>query len=149
MRLFDAVTRWTDAHHPVWLDALRVLLGIVLFMKGLSFILDRELVAGILQTHNWEFIPVLLLHYVLIFQMAHSILIMVGLITRVAVLMQLPIILGALLVIGRSEFSFYGSDLWLLLVIIFLLVVFFIYGPGHFSVDEYLKRLKLAEEGKG
>ena len=37
MRLFDAVTRWTDAHHPVWLDALRVLLGIVLRVRSFLY----------------------------------------------------------------------------------------------------------------
>lgn len=143
MGFYERITRWTDAHHPAWLDLLRVLLGIALFVKGLSFILDRELVAGILARYNWEFIPVLILHYVLIFQMAHSILIMVGLITRFAVLMQIPIILGALLVIGSEEFTPYSSDIWLLAILIFLLVVFFIYGPGRYSVDAYLKRMRV------
>jgi putative oxidoreductase len=81
MKSFNSIVAWGDAHHPRWLDALRLLLGVFLFAKGLSFIQDKELVAGILKANNFDFIPVLVMHYVIIFQMAHSVLIAIGLIT--------------------------------------------------------------------
>jgi hypothetical protein len=42
----------------------------------------------------------------------------------------------------REEFSVYGSDIWLAVLIVFLLVFFFMYGPGPYSVDRYLARMK-------
>ena len=145
MKSFESIATWGDEHHPKWLDALRVILGVLLFAKGLSFILNRELVASILVANNFDFIPVLVMHYVIIFQMAHSVLIAIGLITRIAILAQLPIVLGALYMLWtREEFSVYSSDVWLAVLIVFLLVFFFIYGPGYYSVDHYLKRMRTA-----
>ena len=143
MNAFQSIAAWGDEHHPKWLDVLRVMLGILLFAKGLSFIMNKELVAEVLKANNFDFLPVLVMHYVIIFQMAHSVLIAIGLITRIAILAQLPIVVGALLLLWtREEFSVFSSDIWLAVLIVFLLVFFFIYGPGTFSVDNYLKRAK-------
>lgn len=146
MKAFDAMVVWADAHHPKWLDILRILLGIVLFLKGLSFILDKETTLQILHDQHFDFISLLILHYAIIFQMAHSILIAVGLITRYAVAAQIPIVLGAVILIGTTgSFATLGSDLWLAVILLFLLVFFFISGAGPISVDGLLKRRKHPE----
>ncbi len=141
MHAMDSLTSWTDRHHPKWLDVLRILLGVVLFMKGLSFIIDKEMAQQILHDNHFDFISVLVLHYVIIFQMAHSVLIAVGLITRVAIAAQFPIVLGAVILIATTgSFAPLDSDLWLALMLLFLLVFFFVFGPGPLSVDAVLKR---------
>ncbi len=141
MKPFDSITSWTDAHHPKWLDVLRMLLGVILFVKGLTFIVDKELTLRILHDNNFEFIPLLIVHYVIIFQMAHSVLITVGLVTRYASAAQIPIVLGAIVLIATdSSFHPLGSDLWLAVLLLFLLVFFFIYGAGPLSVDAMIKR---------
>ena len=146
MKTFDSMVTWADAHHPKWLDILRILLGIVLLLKGLSFILDKETTLHILHEHNFDFISLLILHYAIIFQMAHSILIAVGLITRYAVAAQIPIVLGAVILVGTTgTFEALGSDLWLAVILLFLLVFFFIYGAGPISVDGVLKRRRHPE----
>lgn len=146
MTMLHHISGWADRHHPKWLDVLRILLGIVLFLKGLSFITNKELVQSILSANNFEFIPVLILHWVIVFQMAHSILIGLGLLTRVAIAMQLPIVLVAIyLIASRVEFSVFSNDIWMAIFIVFLLVFFFVYGGGAFSVDGYLKRTREVE----
>ncbi len=141
MRAFDSMTGWADAHHPKWLDVLRMLLGVVLFFKGLSFILNKDVTMQVLHDNNYEFVPVLLLHYVIIFQMAHSVLIAIGLITRIAIAAQFPIVLGAaILLLSSGSFAPFGSDLFLVLLLLFLLVFFFIYGAGPLSVDAVLRK---------
>jgi uncharacterized membrane protein YphA (DoxX/SURF4 family) len=146
MNAVQSLTSWADAHHPKWLDVLRVLLGVVLFMKGLSFIIDKEMTLQILHDNQFDFISVLLLHYVIIFQMAHSVLIAVGLITRIAIAAQFPIVLGAVVLIATTgSFAPLDSDLWLAVILLFLLVFFFIYGPGPLSVDGALRRRRGTE----
>ena len=34
---------WGDTHHPAWNDALRIMLGMILVLKGISFISDNRL----------------------------------------------------------------------------------------------------------
>jgi putative oxidoreductase len=144
----STVTRWTAAHHSAWLDGLRILLGAVLFLKGLSFIMNKEMTLQVLQDNNYEFIPVLLLHYVIIFQMAHSVLIAIGLITRIAIAAQFPIVLGAaVLLLTTGSLAPLSSDLYLLMFVIFLLALFFVLGPGPLSVDARLRRGKEALAG--
>ncbi|MES1218272.1 MAG: TQO small subunit DoxD, partial [Bacteroidota bacterium] len=61
-------------------------------------------------------------------------LIIIGLLTRWAVLIQIPILLGALFFIhipfAESEFTF-------ALLLMLLLIFFFIEGGGPFSLDNY------------
>ena len=141
MKPFDAITDWADAHHPKWLELLRILLGVILFFKGLTFILDKQLTVQLLHDNNFEFLPLLIVHYVIIFQLAHSVLITVGLVTRWAALAQIPIVGGAVwLIATNATFQPLGSDLWLAVLLFFLLVFFFIYGAGSFSADAVIRR---------
>lgn len=141
MKPFDAITDWTDAHHPKWLEVLRILLGVILFFKGLTFILDKQLTLQVLHDNSFAFLPLLIVHYVIIFQMAHSVLIIVGLVTRWAALAQIPIVGGAIYLIAtNATFQPLGSDLWLAVLLLFLLGFFFIYGAGPFSADAVIKR---------
>ncbi|MBR9975037.1 MAG: DoxX family protein [Bacteroidetes bacterium] len=141
MKPFDAITDWADAHHPKWLDVLRILLGLILFFKGLTFILDKQLTVQLLHDNNFEFLPLLIVHYVIIFQLAHSVLITVGLVTRWAALAQIPIVGGAIwLIATNATFQPLGSDLWLAVLLLFLLGFFFVYGAGPYSADAVIRR---------
>lgn len=43
MNLISKIEHWGDAHHPRWLDVLRIALGIVIFAKGVSLLWIRIL----------------------------------------------------------------------------------------------------------
>ncbi len=147
MKLLDSISAWADAHHPRWLDVLRMLLGIILFAKGLTFILDKELTLQVLHDNNFDFMSLLIVHYVIIFQMAHSVLITVGLITRWAVAAQIPIVAGAIYFITtNSTFQPLGSDLWLAVLLLFLLLFFLVSGAGPMSVDAVIRRKRDATQ---
>ena len=140
MKLFDTLVGWADAHHPRWLDYLRMLTGAVLLAKGLSFVVDSTVMWQVLHDNGFGFLPVLFMHYVVIFQIAHSVLLLLGLVTRIAALAQIPILLGALYALtARPEFSAYKSDLWLAIILLFLLVLFAVTGGGRASVDHHIR----------
>lgn len=132
---------WADQHHPKWLDGLRVLLGIILLIKGISFIIHKEVVMQVFMENDISFIPWMLIHYVIVFQITNGALIAIGLVTRIACAVQIPTVVGALLVIWmRPEFSMYSSDVMLAVLVTFLLGLFFFYGAGPYSVDALLKK---------
>ena len=38
MNLVQRIEKWGDAHHPKWIDFIRITLGLVLVMKGFQYI---------------------------------------------------------------------------------------------------------------
>jgi putative oxidoreductase len=70
-------------------------------------------------------------------------LIAIGMITRVAILFQLPILIGAVFFIN-PERGFYSenTELWTSLIVLFLLVFFLIFGSGKYSIDRLIRKPK-------
>jgi uncharacterized membrane protein YphA (DoxX/SURF4 family) len=84
---------------------------------------------------------VFLVSYIPFAHIFGGIFIIMGLLTRIAVLLQLPVLIGAVFFINLGLSSFSNStDLILSIVVLFLLVYFLIYGNGEYSMDEYLKK---------
>jgi len=67
-------------------------------------------------------------------------LIVVGLFTRLACLLQIPILLGAIIFVHvKNGFISFNTDLIFSIFILLLLIVFFIEGGGKISLDQYFK----------
>ncbi|WP_266365566.1 DoxX family protein [Tellurirhabdus rosea] len=141
MNLVQRVEHWGDTHHPVWTDGLRIILGMILFMKGVSFISDTSYLTSLVGGVKFSLTPVVLVHYVAFAHLFGGFLIMLGCLTRLAVLLQLPILVGAVFFINISQgFSYLNSELWLSLLVLALLVVFLVIGSGPFSLDSYMRK---------
>jgi putative oxidoreductase len=95
MNVLQRVERWGDTHHPAWIDALRIMLGIILFLKGISFIGDTTYLSELVGGSRFGLTPVILVHYVAFAHLVGGLLIAAGCLTRLATLAQLPILLGA------------------------------------------------------
>ncbi|MFD2998903.1 DoxX family protein [Pontibacter toksunensis] len=136
------IERWSDAHHPLWIDFLRVALGVFLFIKGFMFIQDTGALMNILRKSEFPWVSIGLAHYVAMVHLAGGVLIAIGLITRVAILFQLPILLGAVFFVN-PERGFYSenTELWSSLIVLLLLIFFLVFGSGRFSAD-YMMREK-------
>ncbi|PWJ59890.1 putative membrane protein YphA (DoxX/SURF4 family) [Dyadobacter jejuensis] len=141
MKIIDKIEQWGDAHHPAWLDFLRIGLGALLFFKGVSFISDTarimELVSG-LDIQLWT---VTAIHYVAFAHIFGGFMIAIGALTRLAAIVQLPILITAVFFVNlRMGFSYLNSELWLSLLTLFLLVLFIVVGSGTMSTDEYMRK---------
>lgn len=140
MKVISNIESWADSHHPKWIDFLRVFLGIVLIAKGVSFIGNTEQIVVMLKDSSIEFISITIAHYVIIAHIMGGILIAIGLLTRIAVLFQIPILIGAIIFVNISKgFFALNSDLPFSVLVLSLLVFFLIYGSGPLSVDNYVK----------
>ena len=135
---------WADHHHPKWIDYLRILLGIVLLLKGIALIINREQVVINMEMSNIDVFSFLVTsQYVLVFYIAGGLLVSIGLLTRVITLFQIPVIIATIVFINYHQGLFaLNSDLIYSILILGLLIFYFIYGSGTFSVDYLLSKQK-------
>ncbi|GAB3527335.1 DoxX family protein [Pontibacter brevis] len=137
------IERWSDAHHPLWLDFLRVGLGVFLFIKGIMFIQDTGALLSIMRKSEFPWVSAGLAHYVAMAHLAGGVLIAIGLVTRVAILFQIPILIGAVFFINPDR-GFYSenTELWSSIIVLALLIFFLVFGSGRFSADYVLREKK-------
>jgi putative oxidoreductase len=146
MNIFLKIARWGNSHHPKWLDMLRIFLGLILIVKGISLIDQRETIVAILQGDN-PFLNFVGAHYVIIAHIFGGLALVIGLLTRLTAALEIPILIGAMLILNFSQsYSPLHSGFEFTILVFLLLVLFLIYGPGPFSVDNYFYKHKEAAE---
>jgi uncharacterized membrane protein YphA (DoxX/SURF4 family) len=134
---------WRDrleAHRQDGLDLIRIYLGFALFAKGVAFVMQGMHVLEEM-TARVGFADAVLAHYVVGAHIAGGLLLAIGLATRVAALVQVPVLLGAVLFVHGDEGLFtQAMRLELSLLVLFLLVLFSLVGSGRLSADQYVFR---------
>ena len=132
--------KWANAHTYYGLDLLRVALGVFLIVKGISFMSEPAQMTEVMKP--FEGVPGswLTMHYVVAAHFVGGFLIIIGLLTRWAALLQLPLLFGAVLVNFLGEMNL--TNLLLATVVLAACIFFFFYGSGKHSVDYYLKLQK-------
>ncbi|MCT1524356.1 DoxX family protein [Sphingobacterium hotanense] len=141
MNLIERIEHWGDAHHPRWIDFVRISLGLVIFAKGVSFIMDRDSVASLIEQTHFQLSIWSAVHYVVFAHIVGGIFIILGLRTRLAVALQIPILIGAVFFVNITKgFSFLNSEFWLSLIVLMLLIYFLIVGSGPMSLDKEMDK---------
>ncbi|HMD59812.1 MAG TPA: DoxX family protein [Opitutaceae bacterium] len=130
---------WAESRRELWLDCVRIYLGLGLFARGLLLVTNTSTgyFVDMLQRsgHNWLMTGALL-HYVMLAHFVGGGLLALGFLTRIAALVQVPILAGAVFVVHRSDGLFaMGQSLEFSALVLFLLVVFLVSGSGRLSVD--------------
>lgn len=143
MNMIQKWEAYGESHHPAWLDGLRIALGLVILIKGLIFISDTGALVDLMQGSGWPWATMAVAHYVAFAHLVGGILIILGLKTRVAILFQLPILLGAIFLVNvhRGYFTSNG-ELILSIAVLLLLIFFFFWGSGPVSVDHWMRTHK-------
>ncbi|MDC0036740.1 DoxX family membrane protein [bacterium] len=131
-----------DSNKVLALDIIRIYLGLGLFLKGVVFILNPEQLRVFLDVFPYPYTIILISHYVAIAHLAGGLLLCLGLLTRLSALIQLPVLLGAILLVHLKEGLFVGGELEFTMLVFVLLCVFFFFGSGKLSVDDYLETHK-------
>ena len=137
MEAIRKLNKWANSHTSLPLDIIRIVLGAFVFYKGVNFSVHTNYLYEILNPLDEWLGIVMLVHYVTMAHLAGGILIVIGLITRVAVLVQLPVLIGAILInfVGVMNATNLTAA-----VVVFLACIFFaVYGSGKHSVDYALK----------
>ncbi|WP_374949195.1 DoxX family protein [Mucilaginibacter sp.] len=141
MKMIGDFEKWGDRHHPKLLDMLRIFLGGFLLLKGYLFFQNMPFLRDlILEAKTVELSPdaiTAILYYVTYAHMVGGVLIFLGLATRLAAFVQLPIVFGALFFINIFK-SPVNSELWLSVVVLILLLLFVVIGSGPISLNNFL-----------
>ncbi|NNF75332.1 MAG: DoxX family protein [Flavobacteriaceae bacterium] len=129
--------KWANRHSYYPLDLLRVALGVFLFIKGMNFMGDTQMLLELIKPFKSIGGEMIAMHYVAPAHLVGGLLIVFGLLTRWALIAQLPIILGAVIVNFIGEMN--TTNLILAIVVLALCVFFIFFGSGKHSADYYLK----------
>ncbi|MBX0292286.1 DoxX family protein [Hymenobacter sp. HSC-4F20] len=131
----------TSAGNPVWLDGLRILLGLFLLIKGLSFLDNSSDVFYLLSQQQSVADLRKASLFISFFHIMGGALIMAGSLTRLALLLQIPILLGAVLLVNfRNGLALDNTERWVSAVVLVLCLLFMVVGPGRYSVDNKIFR---------
>lgn len=134
------LNKWANAHTYLSLDFVRIALGVFLFFKGITFITNIQYLVDLISPIDKIGGGMFLIHYIAPAHMIGGIMIVFGLLTRWAIMAQLPVLLGAILVNFMGEMH---SQNLLLAIAVFAVCVFFLfYGSGKHSADYYFKMNK-------
>jgi len=143
MNYVQRLELWGDRHHPKWLDLLRIALGIFLCLKGIEFATNMGTVMSLMTgTMPFsDFIMIIIGHYIVFAHIMGGFLLALGLLTRFACLIQIPVLLGAIIFINISGAMMRPfSELFLSILILALLVYFLIIGSGPWSLDRVIEK---------
>lgn len=145
MTVIQKIEHWGDIHHAKWLDVIRIVLGVLIFSKGIAIVSNTAALQDLLlQNNTFDFSGMmgsLALHIVGFVHLVGGILITIGLVTRFAAVIQIPILICAVFFVNLTRgFSILNSELWLSILVLLLLVLFWVVGSGPYSVDQAMKK---------
>lgn len=137
MTILHQLDKWSITH-PRLLLLLRAALGIALTWKGISFISDMMSLKALLAQSNFSFLPDWVALVITWIHLLCGFMITIGLFTRLTALVQIPILIGAVIINATSGFS-PASELIFSLLVLILLILFLFEGGGELSLDQYIK----------
>ena len=137
MGIIKKLNKWANRHTYYPIDLLRIALGIFLFVKGLHFMGNTQNLIDLIKPIQNMAGSMIAIHYVAPAHLIGGLLICFGLLTRWAIIAQLPIIIGAVIINFAGDMN--TTNLILSSVTLLLCIFFMFYGSGKRSADYYLK----------
>jgi uncharacterized membrane protein YphA (DoxX/SURF4 family) len=111
---------------------IRIFLGFALFVRGFLFVINPEALTRLAGSEQnfWIFA------YVAIGHLIGGFMLCIGFLTRMATLIQIPILVGAIFVYHLKQgLLSSGQSLEISVLVLFLLLIFFLFGGGELSMD--------------
>lgn len=116
---------------------IRVFLGIALFIRGEIIFSNPNAIIEVIdqdQLFIWY-------AYIAIAHMLGGLLIAVGFYTRIGAMIQIPILFSAVFMYhAKDGLMMGGQSLELAIIVLFLLFIYFVFGPGKWSVNYYFRK---------
>lgn len=132
MKNFNEILEWLSDQPKVAYSLIRIFLGAALFIRGFVLMSNPEAMLELAGGHDlfiW-------FSYITIGHFLGGLLIMFGLFTRVGAFFQIPILLGAVFIVSDKSLVMGGQSIELAGMVLFLLLVYFIFGGGSYSLGK-------------
>ncbi len=150
MAKFREMMNWVNERKDWCFDLMRIYLGVGLVVKGVYFLWQPDYIAALVtEAGNYKAWNTVLVHYVAMGHIAGGLLMALGMITRIAASVQIPILFGAVFFVHLKEGLFAkDQSLEFSALVLFLLCLIAIHGAGALSLDVYLGKKKESAAGK-
>ena len=136
MRYVHQLNDWSIKHQPKWLVVPRVALGLCLLAKGISFIKNSIMLQEIFTRSSIPQGLAWMAYFIPWVHLFGGFMIVIGLFTRIAAALQIPVLIGAIIFVNTKGGVYGGqSDLLFSIIILVLLIFFLFEGGGPYSVD--------------
>lgn len=142
MNLLDSMEPWAEPKRQKIFDYLRIILGIYIVYKGVTFTQDIPHLQAMTEGVSGMF-SAFLSTYVTAIHLIGGTLLLLGLFTRWMCLLQIPILAGAVIFINypKGFLSVGGStELGISIIVLIGLIFFFVMGAGNYSIDDIRRR---------
>jgi uncharacterized membrane protein YphA (DoxX/SURF4 family) len=137
---------WQDP--SLGLDVVRVYLGVGLMVRGALFVGRPEVLLDFLKRTDSWFVPLAISQYVVAAHLCGGVLLALGLGTRVAAALQIPPLIGAVLLVHLGEgLLSAGQSLEFAALVLAMLTAFTAFGSGRLSLDHWLARRNAETQG--
>lgn len=121
---------------------LRVILGIILFAKGISIIRDKALLENLISNTVIQEKYSLLGLIIPYIHITGGFFIIIGVYIRLTILIQLPIIIGAIALLFKSGATMHQGEIIIATILLIMLVVQLVFGDGFYSWKNLLNKEK-------
>lgn len=139
MSAYRSVVDWIAGHREVGVDIVRIYLGIGLFARGILFIAESQGVEALVDLSTFSIASAAVAHYVTFAHLLGGLMLAAGLLTRLSALIQVPILMGAVFFVHLEQGLLSpNQSLEFSALVLFLLVIVFVFGPGPWSADSYV-----------
>ena len=142
MNMPGKISAWDDKY-PFLFVLLRVALGMILTIRGVFFLTSIEPLFHLIRSSSLNELNMntSLALFVCWAHLLGGTFIVLGLLTRISALVQIPILIGAIVFVNlNSRLAFSFPELLLSVVVLILSVFFAFAGGGKISMDNYAKR---------
>ncbi len=135
-----------------WLTVLRVVLGLIILYKAITFIRNTVVLKSLIEetsigvfTQNSEVLAFVIAYLSLLC----GFFITVGLFTRVSSIIQIPILIVAAFFVNIKNMNYNTFEFVLSVIVLILLILFAIKGSDTLSADEYFQRGAARDKNPG
>lgn len=126
------VVAWQWEHNSLGFDLVRMFLGAALLVRGVWFALNPNAFSEMAGDRPVDWLT----YYVLIGHIVGGLLLVIGLFTRLAAVIQIPILVSAVFFVSiDSGLASGNQSLELSGLVLIILAVILIFGPGQMSLD--------------
>lgn len=139
MKPFEQIQMKLNRHSDLAYPFIRIFLGIALLIRGIMLFINPDSLTQLegASQFYWSF------SYVIILHILGGALLAVGFATRIAALLQIPVLFGAVFFVHLQQgLVVVEQSFELSVLVLVLLTIFFLFGGGGLSIDYNLARKK-------
>lgn len=139
--MISAALKWIQDNSDLFFDLIRVYVGVGLFVRGLLALLDPSFLAEWMARFGVSGAASDAARlYVIAAHLIGGLLLAVGLLTRIAALINIPILIGAVFFIHYPQgLATTDQSLEFSALVLFLLTLFLLRGHGRLSLTVWLQ----------